>query len=197
LPVFLGLMESDITQLLNQWSNGNEDALDLLTPFVYDELRRLARNYLKIERPDHTLQATALVHEAYLQVFKMPQFHWNDRAHFIGVMANLMRRVLVDHAREHKALKRGGNDLKVSLSRVDFEKPQSFVDLVDLDEVLNQFSAEFPRHAKVVELKFFGGLTIDEISILLSENGEKVSNSTVERDWRFARAWLYGELLKV
>ena len=187
-------MQAEITQLLTQWSNGDEEALAKLTPFVYDELRRLAGHYLRNERSDHTLQATALVHEAYLQLRKMPQFQWNDRAHFVGVMANLMRRVLVDHAREHNALKRSGGNVKVSISHAEFEKAKSDVDLIELDKVLEKFAIEFPRRAKIVELKFFGGLTIDEIADVFSVNDEKVSTSTIERDWRFARAWLHNEL---
>ncbi|HRH42555.1 MAG TPA: ECF-type sigma factor [Pyrinomonadaceae bacterium] len=175
-------MQANITKLLNEWNNGNDEVLEQLTPFVYDELRRLAGHYLRNERNNHTLQATALAHEAYLQLREMRQFEWNNRAHFIGVMANLMRRVLVDHAREHNALKRSGGNLKVSISHAEIEKARNNVDLVELDEVLEKFSAQFPRQAKVVELKFFGGLTIDEIADVFSVNEEKFSTSTIERD---------------
>jgi RNA polymerase sigma factor (TIGR02999 family) len=182
-----------ITQLLAEWNAGDDAALERLTPLVYDELRRLASGYLKAERPNHTLQATALVHEAFLNLRELRHFEWKNRANFVGVMANLMRRILVDHARRHKADKRGG-DFKVSVSQAEREAAKTQVDLIELDEILEKFAAEFPRHAKVVELKFFGGLTIDEIAEVFSTEAETVSTSTIERDWRFARAWLHTEL---
>jgi RNA polymerase sigma factor (TIGR02999 family) len=192
-------LQGNITQLLNEWSEGNDDAaLERLTPLVYDELRRLAASYLKTERADHTLQATALVHEAYLEVREMRHSDWKNRAHFIGVMANLMRRILVDHARAHNAEKRSGDRLKVSISQAELETSvREKVDLVELDEALETFAFEHPRAAKVVELKFFGGLTIDEIAELFSVEESKVSTATVERDWRFARAWLHNQLQAV
>lgn len=188
-------MKKSVTRRLRQWGEGGDDsALEKLTPLVYDELRRLAAFYLKKERADHTLQATALVHEAFLEMREMPYFEWKNRAHFVGVMANLMRRILVDHAREHNAQKRSGDHLKVSMSSAEREQEQSKVDLIELDEVLERFAAEYPRQSKVVELKFFGGLTIDEIADVFSVEENRVSASTVERDWRFARAWLQREL---
>jgi RNA polymerase sigma factor (TIGR02999 family) len=188
--------QESITRLLNEWSAGDDAALERLTPLVYDELRRLAASYLKAERSDHTLQATALVHEAYLDLREMRHYSWQNRANFIGVMANLMRRILIEYARQHNAEKRGGENLKFPISEAESNaaslKPR--VDLIELDEVLQRFAAEFPRRAKIVELKFFGGLTIDEIAEVLSEDEKGVSTATVERDWRFARAWLKNEL---
>jgi RNA polymerase sigma factor (TIGR02999 family) len=188
--------QESITRLLNEWSAGDDAALERLTPLVYDELRRLAASYLKAERSDHTLQATALVHEAYLDLREMRHYSWQNRANFIGVMANLMRRILIEYARRHNAEKRGGENFKVPISEAELNaanlKPR--VDLIELDEVLQRFAVEFPRRAKIVELKFFGGLTIDQIAEVLSEDEKGVSTATVERDWRFARAWLKNEL---
>jgi len=191
-------MQGDVTRFLNEWSTGDDAALERLTPLVYDELRRLAASYLKNERADHTLQATALVHEAYLSLRDMRHFSWQNRANFIGVMAKLMRRILIDHARRHNAEKRGGDNAKVPISESEpaaTTKPR--VDLLELDEALDRFAAEHPRSANIVELKFFGGLTIDEITEVLSQGEEKISTATVERDWRFARAWLRSELESV
>lgn len=192
------LLRENITGLLHEWSEGDDDALERLTPLVYDELRRLAASYLKTERADHTLQATALVHEAYLDVREMRQYSWQNRAHFVGVMANLMRQILVDYARRHNAEKRSGENVKVPLSQAELAasvKPT--VDLVELDAVLERLSAEHPRRAKIVELKFFGGLTIDEIAEVFSHGTEKIATATIERDWRFARAWLHSEMTSV
>lgn len=183
-----------VTRLLEDWSGGDESALEKLTPFVYDELRRLAACYLRNERADHTLQATALVHEAYLRLLELKHISWQNRAHFVGVTANLMRKILVDHARRRNADKRGSGERKMSLHNADNFLCGGDFDLVELDAVLENFSREFPRHGKIVELKFFGGLTIDEIVDVLNVNGEKIAATTVERDWRFARAWLHEEL---
>jgi RNA polymerase sigma factor (TIGR02999 family) len=188
------LAGNSVTRLLEDWSGGDESALERLTPFVYDELRRLAAHYLNNERADHTLQATALVHEAYLQLLELKHISWQNRAHFIGVTANLMRKILVDHARRRNAGKRGGGERKMSLHNAENFLCGGDLDMVELDTVLETFSRDFPRHGKVVELKFFGGLTIDEIVNVLSVNGEKIAATTVERDWRFARAWLHDEL---
>ncbi|MDQ3180694.1 MAG: sigma-70 family RNA polymerase sigma factor [Acidobacteriota bacterium] len=189
-------VQENITQLLHEWSAGDDEALERLTPLVYGELRRLAASYLKAERADHTLQATALVHEAYLDLREMQHYSWQNRANFIGVMANLMRRILVEYARRHNAEKRGGENIKIPISEAEPSaasiKPN--VDLIELDEVLQRFAAQFPRRAKIVELKFFGGLTINEIAEVLSEDGIDISTATIERDWRFARAWLKNEL---
>jgi len=187
---------NNITKLLEDWNRGDASALEELTPFVYDELRRLAAHYLRNEREDHTLQATALVHEAYLRLVELREISWQNRAHFIGVTANLMRKILVDHARRRNAEKRGSGDAKMNLSQAENFVTGENLDLVELDEILEKFSKEFPRQGKIVELKFFGGLTIDEIVNVLSANGEKIATTTVERDWRFARAWLHDELKK-
>ncbi len=188
------LSGESITQLLEDWSNGKETALEQLTPFVYDELRRLAAHYLQNERADHTLQATALVHEAYLRLLELKHIDWQSRAHFLGVTANLMRKILVDHARRRNAEKRGYGERKIPLGDVENLTTGDNLDLVELDSVLERFSREYPRQGKIVELKFFGGLTIDEIASVLSAGDDKVSTTTVERDWRFARAWLHDEL---
>ena len=188
------ILNESITELLTEWSQGDESALEKLTPFVYEELRRLARHYLQMERADHTLQATALVHEAFLKLLDMPQINWENRSHFIGLAANIMRRILVDHARSHGAIKRGSGDYKLPLSRAGHVGFQRDMNLVALDEALEKLSAEFPRKGQVVELRFFGGLSHEEIAELLSRGETKVSLRTVERDWEFARAWLYQRL---
>ena len=188
-------MESgeSITRLFED-SSGDESALEQLTPFVYDELRRLAAHYLQGERADHTLQATALVHEAYLRLLELKHINWQNRAHFIGVTANLMRKILVDHARRRNAEKRGCGERQLSLNQIENYAVGDNFDLVEFDLILERFSREFPRQGKIVELKFFGGLTIDEIVSVMSTGDERVSATTVERDWRFARAWLHDEL---
>jgi len=179
------------TELLNRWSQGDESALDQLTPLVYDELRQLAGRYLRRERPDHTLQATALVNETFIKLCGARELAWQGRAHFIGVAAKLMRRVLVDHAREHSAQKRGGEVFKLPLSRADRIPLPPDLDMVALDEALQTFVTEYPRQARVVELLFFGGLTAQETAQVMTANGADVSLRTVERDWRFSRAWLH------
>jgi RNA polymerase sigma factor (TIGR02999 family) len=177
-----------------QWSQGDRTALDKLTPLVYDELHRLAASYLRSLRPDHTLQATALVHEAYLRLLDIKNIDWKSRAHFICLMAQLMRRVLVDHARHNVAQKRGGGAVKVPLSRAERASVESTIDMVELNEALERFAARFPRQAQVIELHFFAGLRIEEIPAVLSENGGELSSRTVERDLKFARAWLRKEM---
>ncbi len=191
------LAGKSVTRLLEDWSGGDETALEKLTPFVYEELRRLAAHFLNSERADHTLQATALVHEAYLRVLELKHISWQNRAHFVGVAANLMRKILVDHARRRSAEKRGSGERKIPLSEAEKfigADAGSELNLVELDAVLEKFSETYTRQAKIVELKFFGGLTIDEIVEVMSANGDKVAATTVERDWRFARAWLHNEL---
>jgi RNA polymerase sigma-70 factor, ECF subfamily len=188
------VLSESITQLLIKWSHGDESALDKLTPFVYDELRRLAQNYLKQERSDHTLEATGLVHEAFLKLLEMPQIDWQNRSHFIGLAANIMRRILVDHARIHNAEKRGGGNQKMPLSRAERLNFERDLNLVELDEALQKLSKDFPRKAQIVELRFFGGLSNEEIAEVLGDGGTKISLRTVERDWEFARAWLYQQL---
>lgn len=158
-------------------------------PLVYEELRRLARNYLARERSDHTLQPTALVHEAYLRLVDETDVSWKNRAHFYGMAARLMRRILVDHARVHNAVKRGGLQTKLSLNELRDLPGESEVELVALDSALDNFAQAYPRKGEVVELKFFGGLDTKEISEVL-----KVSEKTVLRDWNFAKLWLCREL---
>lgn len=183
-----------VTQLLVRWSQGDESALERLTPFVYEELRRLAGSYLRRERPDHTLQATALVHEAYLQLLGMQQVEWRNRSHLIGMAAQMMRHILVDHARKREASKRGGEAFRISLSRAQQIPADREIELVALHEALATFAVRFPRQAQVVELRFFGGLTAEETSQVQKSSGIETSTRTVERDWRFARAWLLNEI---
>jgi RNA polymerase sigma factor (TIGR02999 family) len=180
---------ADVTQILKDWSGGDSTAPEKLMPLVYEELRRLARNYLARERADHTLQATALVHEAYLRLVDESRLTWKDRAHFYGIAARLMRRILVDHARAHNAAKRGGLEQKVTLDEARDLPTEGAVELVALDGALESFSQKYPRKSEVVELKFFGGLDMKEISKVL-----EVSEKTVLRDWNFAKLWLCREL---
>jgi RNA polymerase sigma factor (TIGR02999 family) len=175
----------DVTQLLLSWRDGDEGVPERLMPLVYDELRRLARSYLQRERSDHTLQATALVHEAYLRLVDDSQTCWKDRAHFYGIAARVMRQILVDHARAHNAAKRGGLEQKLSLDEARDLPLNKRVDLVALDGALESFAQTYPRKSEVVELKFFGGLDTREISEAL-----QVSEKTVLRDLNFAKLWL-------
>ena len=175
----------DVTQLLVRWREGDTEAPERLMPLVYEELRRLARDYLRRERADHTLQATALVHEAYLRLVDDNVVHWQSRAHFYGIAARLMRRILVDHARAHNAEKRGGLVAKFSLDEARELACESTADLLAVDGALKDFAQLYPRKGEVVELKFFGGLETREISEVL-----QVSEKTVLRDWSFAKLWL-------
>src|SRR5215472_9100110 len=175
----------DVTQILLDWSGGDSAAPEKLMPLVYEELRRLARSYLARERGDHTLQATALVHEAYLQLTDQTRLTWKDRAHFYGIAARMMRQLLVNHARVHNAAKRGGLQQKVTLEEARELPTTGDVDLVELDGALQTFARDYPRKSEVVELKFFGGLGAKEISEVLM-----VSEKTVLRDWNFAKLWL-------
>jgi RNA polymerase sigma factor (TIGR02999 family) len=175
-----------VPQLLREWTQGDEHARDAVVPFVYDELRRLATSYLNREAPGHTLQPTALVHEAYLRLIGQQQLDWNNRAQFLGLAATMMRRILVNHARDRHAAKRGGNAQRVPLSEVDVLSTPQNIDIIDLDDALERLGGFDARKAQLVELKFFGGLTTAEIAEVLH-----VSPATVERDWCFARAWLY------
>jgi RNA polymerase sigma factor (TIGR02999 family) len=183
------LAPPDVTQILRNWSDGNETASEELMPLVYEELRRLARDYLRRERADHTLQPTALVHEAYLRLVDDKRVSWQDRAHFYGIAARLMRRILVDHARARNTQKRGGLERKVVLDEATDLSPAGTPDLVALDEALHDFAKTYPRKSKVVELKFFGGLEAAQIADLL-----QVSEKTVLRDWTFAKLWLCRQL---
>jgi RNA polymerase sigma-70 factor (ECF subfamily) len=179
----------EVTRILNDMSAGNRDAPDRLMPLVYDELRRLASRYLNRERPDHTLQPTALVHEAYLRLIDQTQVTWQNRAHFIGVAAQMMRRILVDHARLHHVAKRGGHRRKLSLDdAISFEEKRG-VDLIALDDALGDLVKLDPQQSRIVELRFFGGLTVDETAEVMS-----ISRSTVKREWVMAKAWLYDQL---
>lgn len=179
----------DVTQILLNWQEGDADAPAKLMPIVYEELRRLARNYLQRERADHTLQATALVHEAYLRMVDEKSVSWKDRAHFYGIAARLMRQILVDHARAHNAAKRGGLEQKLTLDEARELPMKETVELVALDGALENFAQTYPRKSEVVELKFFGGLDAKEISEVL-----QISEKTVLRDWNFAKLWLCREL---
>ncbi len=179
-----------VTQLLEAWSNGDESARDALMIVVYAELRRLADSYLRRERPDHTLQPTALVHEAYLRLSGQDHTRWQNREQFFGVAAEMMRRILVDHARRANRHKRGGTEAyKLSLSEADRLTTDSDVDLVMLDEALNKLAAIDEKRSRLVELRFFGGLTISETAKILN-----ISTATAERDWRVARAFLRREI---
>jgi RNA polymerase sigma factor (TIGR02999 family) len=178
-----------VTQLLIDWSRGDKAALDKLMPLVYDELHRLASHYLRHERSDHTLQPTALVHEAYLRLVDQTSVHWQDRAHFFGMAATLMRHILVDYARHQQRAKRGGSTRTLALEHVVEEFETRHIDLIALDEALIGLAAVDAQQSRVVELRFFGGLTIEEIAQVLS-----LSLRTVHRDWRTAKAWLYGRL---
>jgi RNA polymerase sigma factor (TIGR02999 family) len=175
----------DVTQLLIDWREGDQGVPARLMPLVYEELRRLARGYLQRERSDHTLQATALVHEAYLRMVDDAKTSWKDRAHFYGIAARVMRQILVDHARKHNAAKRGGLEQKLALDEARDLPTTNAVDLVALDGALESFAETYPRKSEVVELKFFGGLDTREISEAL-----QVSEKTVLRDWNFAKLWL-------
>ena len=179
----------DVTRLLQDWSEGDEGAAERLMPLVYDELRRLARVYLRRERPDHTLQPTALVNEAYLKLVDQRRVNWQNRHHFYGIAAQMMRRVLVDHAREQAAEKRGGARRKVSLDEADIPTGERAADLVALDEALRKLAEVFPRKARVVELRFFGGFSVEETAGVIG-----VSDKTVMREWESAKLWLYREM---
>src|SRR6266478_4456356 len=178
----------DISTLLRAWSDGDQGALDRLTPIVYNELHRLAHRYMKRERPGHSLQTTALVNEAYMRLVDYKRMEWQNRAHFFAVSAQVMRRILVEHARRHN-LKRGAAVQHVSLEEAAVVGGEQDADLVALDTAMNALARIDPRKVQVVEMRFFGGLSVEETGEVL-----KVSAVTVKRDWRAARAWLYREL---
>ena len=179
----------EITQLLAEWSDGNQTALDKLYPLVYDELHRMARRYMKREQKGHTLQTTALINEAYVLLVDQKHVHWANRAHFFAISAQIMRRILIDHARRHAYAKRGGGAEKISLDETAIVAKERAPDLLVLDEALNRLAEIDPRRGQVVELRYFGGLNNEEIAGVL-----KISENTVTRDWNMARAWLYQEL---
>jgi RNA polymerase sigma-70 factor, ECF subfamily len=183
--------DSGITQLLARWSEGDEDALQSLMPLVYDELHRLAASYLRKERRQHTLQPTALVNELYLKIFDQQRTNWRNRAQFFGVAAQMMRRILVDHARAHHASKRGGDRFLVSLRNIAAFGAQPDADLLALHDLLNRLETIDPNQARIVELRFFGGLTIEETAEVM-----QISHATVEREWRTAKAYLKRELTR-
>ncbi len=179
----------EVTQLLIQWSNGDKAALDKLMPLIYEELRQLARHYMNRERVGHTLQTTALVNEAYLRLINRKQVHWQNRAHFFAIAAHLMRSILVDHARSHAYAKRGGGARKISLDEALAVSQQRAADVVALDDALKRLAEIDPQQSRIVELKFFGGLTIEETAEVLA-----LSPATIKREWSTAKAWLYHEL---
>ena len=181
--------QHEVTRLLIQLTDGDHAALDELLSLVYAELRRLAASYLRRERQGHTLQPTALVHEAYLRLIDQTQVRWQNRAHFFGVAAQMMRRILVDHARSSQAEKRGGEFQKFSLDENIDVSGERASDLVALDEALERLAQLDPQKARVVELRFFGGLSVEETAEVLG-----VSAPTVKRQWRMAKAWLYGQV---
>jgi RNA polymerase sigma-70 factor (ECF subfamily) len=181
--------EPDVTALLVEIANGNQAAQEKLVPLVYDQLKRLARRYMRRERADHTLQTTALVHEAYLRLVGQHSPHWQGRAQFYGTAAQLMRRILIDHARRHLREKRGGTQVILPLEEGLAFTPEHSEDLLKLDEALDRLSKLDPRQSRIVELRFFGGLSVEETSRFLN-----VSPITVKRDWAVAKVWLYGEL---
>jgi len=179
----------EVTIYLREYQNGNREALDKLFPVVYDELRRLAASRLRGERSDHTLQRTALVHEAYMRLVEQHSADWQNRAHFFGLAAEMMRRILVNHAVKNNAEKRFGNQTKLALDEmIDFTHGQD-INLILLDEALNKLAEFDPKQAKIVELKFFAGLTSEEIAEVM-----QISDSTVKREWRIAKAWLHDQL---
>jgi RNA polymerase sigma-70 factor (ECF subfamily) len=178
-----------LTHLLLAWSDGDESALEKLTPIVYQELHRLAHRYMRAERPGHLLQATALINEAYLRLIDWKDVHWKNRAHFIGVCARLMRRILVDFARSRDYAKRGGRSLRVSLDQMAGFSNERETDLVALDDALKSLAEIDPRKSEIVELRFFGGLSVEETAAALH-----ISVRTVQREWSLAQAWLLTEL---
>lgn len=180
----------DVTRLLVSWTNGDRDALQQLMPLVYGELHRLASRYLSRERSDHTLQSTALVHEAYLKLVDQRRVQWQNRAHFFGVAAQIIRRLLVDHARTHNAGKRGGGAYKLALDdALGVAERERDLNLVALDEALTHLAAIDEQQSRIVELRFFGGLSIEDTAAVLG-----ISPATVKRDWNVAKAWLYRDL---
>lgn len=179
----------DVTQLLVDWGKGDKQALDGLMPLVYDELHRIASRYLRRERQGHTLQTTALINEAYMRLVDQNRVSWQSRAHFFGVAAQMMRRILVDHARSHLYAKRGGGAQKLTLDEAIATPQERDLDLVALDDALTTLAEIDPQQGRIIELRYFGGLTIGETAEVLS-----ISPATVKRDWNMAKAWLYGEI---
>lgn len=183
------LPPQEVTQLLVDWGNGNQAALDRLMPVVYTELRQLAHWYMRRERPDHTMQTTALIHEAYLRLVDQNQVRWQHQAHFFGIAARLMRQILIEHARSHTRAKRGGGVGTISLDEAAIVSQARATELLALDDALERLATIDPRKSRVVELRFFGGLSVEEAAIVLN-----VAPNTVLRDWRLAKAWLHREI---
>jgi RNA polymerase sigma factor (TIGR02999 family) len=181
--------QHEITELLAEWRDGNQSALDELYPLVYNELHRLARRYMSRERKGHTLQATALINEAYVRLVDQKNVQWANRSHFFAISAQIMRRILIDHARRHGYAKRGGGAHQVSLEEAATVVPDQSQELLRLDEALKSLAEMDPRRSQVVELRYFGGLNNEEIADVL-----QISENTVTRDWNMARAWLYQQL---
>ncbi len=179
-----------ITQLLIDWSKGNEFALEQLMPLVYEELRQMARRYMRRQPSGHTFQTTELIHEAYLKLAKSDEHTWQNRAHFFGIAAQAMRHILVDYARSKQSKKRGGLQQKITLDETAIVSSKNSDEIVALDDALKQLNVFDERKSRVVELKYFGGLTNEEVAEVL-----KISPETVKRDWRFARTWLLRELI--
>jgi RNA polymerase sigma-70 factor (ECF subfamily) len=178
--------QQEVTLLLEEWSGGDEDALEKLIPLIQPELHRLAHHYMSRERPGQTLQTTALLNEAYLRLVDNPRRDWQNRTHFVAAASQLMRRIMVDRARERRALKRGGDAVKVSLDEAALVSEQRAEELLALDEALEKLAAQDPRKGQIVELRYFGGLTTEETATFL-----KISHRTVRREWRMAKVWLY------
>jgi len=185
----LNQTQTEITQLLQKWQEGNNEALETLMPLVYAELKRLAGSYLQRERPDHTLQSAALVNEAYLRLVDQTQTQWQNKAHFFGIAAQMMRRILADHARGHNAAKRGAGMPELELNEAVAQAQTKSVDLLDLEEALQKLEKLDAQQGKIVELRFFGGLSIEDTANVLG-----ISPATVKRDWAAARAWLFREV---
>ena len=178
-----------VTQLLVAWGNGEKEVLNLLIPLIYEELHRLAARYMRRENPGHTLQTTALVNEAYCKLVNQKEVRWQNRAHFFGIAAQVMRRILIDHARSHLRVKRGGGAKKISLDETAIVPQQQAEELISLDDALLRFAEFDPRKSRIVEMKFFGGLTTEEIAEV-----EQLSTRTIEYEWRAAKAWLFQEI---
>ena len=179
-----------VTQLLVDWGNGNQAALDKLMPLVYDELHRLAHRYMDRERPGHTLQTSALVNEAFVRLVDQKDVHWQNRAHFFGIAAQMMRRILVDYARSRQYAKRGGDARQVSFDEAMIVSPERATEVVALDDALKRLALIDERKSQIVEFRFFGGLSIEETAEVL-----KVSPGTIMRDWTLAKAWLRKEMI--
>lgn len=182
----------EITEMLHEWSGGNHDALDKLLPLIYDELHRQAANYLRHERADHTLQTTALINEAYLKLIDQRNVNWENRTHFFAIAAQSMRRILVDYAKAKRRAKRGGGDVQITFEEnLLVTANEKSIDLVALDEALNRLAAKDEQQARVVELRYFSGLNLEETAEVL-----RISRTTATRDWAMAKAWLHRELTK-